>query len=119
MIGFLLEHFAGNFPVWLSPDQVRVIPISEAHNDYAVNLAKMLKNEGLRADTDLGDDRMNAKVRNAQLMKIPYMLIVGDNEVSSNTVSLRKRDGSKQDGMKTGEFVGFVKNKINSREKDI
>ena len=119
MIGFLLEHFAGNFPVWLSPDQVRVIPISEAHNDYAINLAKMLKKEGVRADMDLGNDRMNAKVRNAQLMKIPYMLIVGDNEVSSNTVSLRKRDGSKQDGMKTGEFVGYVKNKINSREKDI
>jgi threonyl-tRNA synthetase len=119
MIGFLLEHFAGNFPVWISPDQVRIIPISETQNEYATGLVKLLKEQGVRSDADLGDERMNAKVRKAQMFKIPYMLIVGDNEIASGTVSLRKRDGTKQDGLKTDEFIRFIKEKINTRDREI
>jgi threonyl-tRNA synthetase len=115
MIGFLIEHFAGNFPVWLSPDQVRVIPITDAHNDYAMQLANQMQAEGVRAQADLGADRMNAKIRQAQLFKVPYMLVVGDREMAEGPVSLRKRDGSRQEGMLAAEFTALVKERIATR----
>jgi threonyl-tRNA synthetase len=105
MIGFLIEHYAGNFPVWLSPEQVRVIPITDSHHAYASQVARQLKDQGVRAEADLGPDRMNAKIRQAQLMKVPYMLVVGDQEVQNAAVSLRVRDGSRQDNMPLGEFM--------------
>ena len=119
MIGFLIEHYAGNFPVWLSPDQVRVIPITDGHNEYAVSLAKQMVEQGIRAEADLGADRMNAKIRQAQLFKIPYMLVVGDREMAEHTVSLRKRDGSRQDGMPVEEFIKLVKERIHSRSSQL
>jgi threonyl-tRNA synthetase len=119
LIGFLIEHYAGNFPVWLSPDQVRVIPITDGHNDYAVNLAKQMSEQGIRAEADLGADRMNAKIRQAQLFKVPYMLVMGDREMAEGVVSLRKRDGSRQDGMPVQEFIDMVKSKIDSRASDL
>jgi threonyl-tRNA synthetase len=115
MIGFLLEHFAGNFPVWLSPDQVRVIPVSEAHNDYAEKIARELRALDVRAEADLGNDRMNAKIRGAQLLKIPYMPVVGEKEMSEGTVSLRKRDGSQMNNLPVAAFNAMVKEKIASR----
>jgi len=119
MVGFLLEHYAGNFPVWLSPDQVRVIPVSEAHNDYAEKIARELQDSGVRAEADLGNDRMNAKIRAAQLLKIPYMPVVGEKEASEGTVSLRKRDGSQANGLPVAEFVAMVKEKIASRSSEL
>jgi threonyl-tRNA synthetase len=119
MIGFLIEHFAGNFPVWLSPDQVRLIPITDAHNDYALRLVSQMKEKGIRAEADLSNDRMNAKIRQAQLFKVPYMLVVGEREMSEGTVSLRKRDGSRQDGMPVDEFVRLVKNRIDRRSREL
>lgn len=115
MIGFLIEHFAGAFPVWLAPRQVSVIPITADHNDYAARLAQELQGAGVRAEADLSTERMNAKIRNAQLMKTPYMLVVGDQEVTDDTVSLRKRDGSRVNGLASGEFMAMVKEKIESR----
>jgi len=119
MIGFLLEHFAGNFPIWLSPDQVRVVPITDAHNDYAMNLVSQMKEQGVRAEADLSNDRMNAKIRQAQLFKVPYMLVVGEREMSEGTVSLRKRDGSRQDGMPVDEFIRLVNDRIDKRSRDL
>jgi threonyl-tRNA synthetase len=119
MIGFLIEHFAGNFPVWLSPDQVRVIPITDAHNDYAVRLASQMKEQGIRAEADLSNDRMNAKIRQAQLFKIPYMLVVGDREMSEGTVSLRKRDGTRADGMSVDAFIRLAHDRIEKRSRDL
>jgi threonyl-tRNA synthetase len=119
MIGFLLEHYAGNFPVWLSPDQVRVIPITDAHNDYAMRLATQMKDKGIRAEADLSNDRMNAKIRQAQLFKIPYMLVAGEREMSDGTVSLRKRDGSRTDGMPVNEFIKLVRDRIDHRSRDL
>jgi threonyl-tRNA synthetase len=119
MIGFLIEHYAGNFPVWLSPDQVRIIPITDAHNDYAVRLAQQMKNEGIRAEADLSADRMNAKIRQAQLFKVPYMLVVGDREVAEGLVSLRKRDGSRADGLPVSDFIKMVKERIATRSKEL
>jgi threonyl-tRNA synthetase len=119
MIGFLLEHYAGNFPVWLSPDQVRVIPITDAHNDYAMRLVSQMKEMGIRAEADLSNDRMNAKIRQAQLFKIPYMLVVGEREMSDGTVSLRKRDGTRTDAMPVDQFIKLVKGRIVERSADL
>jgi len=118
-IGFLIEHYAGNFPVWLSPQQVAVVPITSAHDDYASSLAKRLVKAGVRAQADLSAERMNAKIRNAQLMKVPYMLVVGDQEVQENSVSLRKRDGSRQNGMPVADFEALVKERIATRSSEL
>jgi threonyl-tRNA synthetase len=119
MIGFLLEHYAGNFPVWLSPDQVRVIPITDTHNDYALRLVSQMKELGIRAEADLSNDRMNAKIRQAQLFKVPYMLVVGEREMSDGTVSLRKRDGTRADGMPVDKFIKLVQDRIENRAQEL
>ncbi len=119
MIGFLIEHYGGNFPVWLSPEQVRVIPVTSAHNEYAVQIEKRLTDAGARASADLSSDRMNNKIRQAQGMKVPYMLIVGDREIEEETVSLRRRDGGRQNGMPAAEFVSLVTERIGSRAKTL
>ncbi len=119
MIGFLIEHYAGNFPVWLSPQQVAVIPITDSHNEYAVRIVRMLEEQGVRASADFSSDRMNAKIRNAQLHKVPYMLIVGDQEVENETVSLRKRSGERQNDMPVGEFAHLVVSRIEERSSEL
>ncbi len=119
MIGFLIEHFAGAFPVWMAPQQVSVIPITSDHNDYAERVKRELHAAGIRVEADLGSDRMNAKIRAAQLMKIPYMLVLGDQEMESETVSLRRRDGSRQNGLPLGEFKANVLERIRSRSLEL
>lgn len=118
-IGFLIEHFAGNFPVWLAPQQVSVVPITNDHNGYADRVATQLQAAGVRAQADLGADRMNAKIRAAQLMKIPYMLVVGDQEMQNETVSLRRRDGSRQNDLPVAEFQATIRERIQSRAKEL
>ncbi len=92
-IGFLIEHFGGAFPIWLSPTQVVVIPISEKHIDYALKTEQRLKMQNVRVEVDTRDETMQSKIRDAQLQKAPYMLIVGDREVQNRQVSVRLRDG--------------------------
>jgi threonyl-tRNA synthetase len=115
MVGFLLEHFAGSFPVWLSPEQVRLIPITDSQNDYTMQIEKELRSHGIRTSADLSAQRMNAKIRSAQLMKVPYMLVVGESEMKAGQVSLRARDGSQQNHISLGEFVSRAKDRISSR----
>ena len=119
MVGFLIEHYAGAFPVWLCPEQVRVIPITDGQNEYAEGIAKQLKAAGIRASADMSSERMNAKIRNAQLMKVPYMLVVGGNEMEAGTVSLRVRDGSRQNDLQLAEFIAQVKDKISNRVSEL
>jgi threonyl-tRNA synthetase len=120
MIGFLIEHYAGAFPVWLAPEQVRVIPITNDHSDYANRLALELAGyAGVRASADLSAERMNAKIRDAQLMKVPYMLVVGDQEMANNTVALRKRDGSRLNDFQFGDFLALVNQKIATRDSQL
>jgi len=119
MVGFLLEQYAGKFPVWLSPDQAVVVPITEAHNEYADALARRLRAANIRAQADLGTERMNAKIRQAQLLQIPYMLVVGDQEVANGTVSLRKRDGSRQNDLPVAEFIAQTQQRIASRSSEL
>jgi threonyl-tRNA synthetase len=118
-IGFLLEHYAGNFPVWLSPEQVKVIPITDPQNEYAEKIVRQLRDEGIRASADVSSQRMNAKIRTAQLMKIPYMLVVGENEAQAGQVSLRVRDGSRADNIPLAEFIARAKDRITSRSGQI
>jgi threonyl-tRNA synthetase len=118
-IGFLIEQYAGNFPVWLSPEQVRVIPISDNHNEYAARLRDELFSMGVRVEADLESERMNAKIRNAQLFKVPYMLVVGDREREEGTVSLRKRDGTQQNGLPFAEFKAMLAEKTRLRSSEL
>jgi threonyl-tRNA synthetase len=119
MIGFLLEHYAGNFPVWLSPEQVRVIPITDGQNEYAQGIIQQLRDNGIRVSADVSAQRMNAKIRNAQMMKVPYMLVVGENEMNAGQVSLRVRDGSQQNNIPLAEFVARAKDRIVRRAKEL
>jgi threonyl-tRNA synthetase len=119
MIGFLLEHYAGNFPVWISPEQVRVISITDEQNEYAEKISKELRENGIRASADMSSQRMNAKIRQAQLMKVPYMIVVGKNEMEANQVSLRVRDGSQQNGFALSEFIERAKDKIARRASEL
>jgi threonyl-tRNA synthetase len=119
MVGFLLEHYAGNFPVWLSPEQARVIPITDGQNEYAEKIAAQLRENGIRVQADLSAQRMNAKIRQAQLMKVPYMLVVGDNEMKVEQVSLRVRDGSQQNNIPLSEFMARAKDRIVRRAAEL
>ncbi len=119
LIGFLIEHYAGNFPVWLSPEHVRVIPITDGQNEYAQDIVQQLREAGIRVSADVSAQRMNAKIRNAQMMKIPYMLVVGENEMNAGQVSLRVRDGSQQNNIPLAEFVARAKDRIARRAKEL
>ena len=119
MIGFLIEHYAGKFPVWLSPEQVRIIPITDDHNEHAKKLASELFAKGFRAEADLSSNRMNAKIRDAQNFQVPYMLVIGDQEIEHNTVSLRKRDGSRINDMAFADFVALLEDRDKSRSSEL
>ena len=119
MIGFLLEHYAGNFPAWLSPEHARVIPITDSQNEYAQKVVTQLRQQGLRVSADMSAQRMNAKIRAAQLMKVPYMLVVGENEASAGQVSLRVRDGSRADNIPLADFLTRAKDRISRRAAEL
>ena len=118
-IGILIEHFNGAFPVWLAPVQVVTIPITDDHHDYVEKVATQLRGAGLRAKTDLGAERMQAKIRRAQHLKVPYMLIAGDREIEAGTVSLRTRDGRRRDGLSIEAFRHMAEQKVQTRAVDI
>ncbi|MCE1253517.1 MAG: threonine--tRNA ligase, partial [Anaerolineae bacterium] len=118
LIGFLLEHYAGNFPVWLSPEQVRIIPITDRQVEYATNLGNRMRDLNIRAQADLDSDRMNAKIRKAQLMKVPYMVVVGDKEIEAGTVALRQRNGE-QATLPVDEFIARVQDRIKTRSGEL
>ncbi len=119
MIGFLIEHYAGSFPVWLSPEHVRVIPITDSQNEYADQIVKQLRDQGIRARADISAQRMNAKIRDAQLMKVPYMLVVGENEMKAGQVSLRVRDGSQKNNIALEEFMARARDRIQNRSAEL
>jgi len=115
-LGCLIEHYSGAFPPWLAPVQVEVIPISDQHLEYAQGVALELKREGIRGQTDERSERMNLKIRDAQLQKIPYMVIVGNEEIASSTVSVRLRSGENLKAQTITEFLALVKAAVASKE---
>ena len=116
-IGVLVEHYAGAFPPWLSPVQVQGIPIAERHNDYLYDVAQQMKARGLRVEVDDSDDRMQKKIRNAQLQKVPFMVIAGDQDVEAGAVSFRYRDGRQDNGVPVAEAIERVASAVASREQ--
>ena len=108
MIGILLEHYAGRLPLWLAPVQVKVLPIADRHIDYAQAVAAKLRVAGVRVELDERSERLPAKIRDAQVEQIPLMLIVGDEEIESETVSLRRREDNKQESTTVDAIVKLV-----------
>ena len=107
--GVLIEHFAGAFPLWLAPVQMQVIPIADRHNDYARQVAARLKAEGFRVEVDERGERMQAKIRDAQLQKIPFMLVVGDKEAEQGAVAVRRRTGEDLKSKPLSEFIALAR----------
>lgn len=114
--GLLIEHYKGAFPVWLSPIQAIAVPVTTPFNEYAKEISDKLKMLDIRASIDLSDNRMNAKIRNAQNQKIPYMIIIGEKEKENNAVSIRTRTGEQKNLISFDEFVNFLKEKIEKKE---
>ncbi len=110
--GVLIEHYGGAFPAWLAPIQVELIPIADRHIDYAKEVADQLRQNGIRCEVNAGSDRMNAKIRDAQKQKIPYMLVIGDKEAEEKAVSLRMRSGENPGGMSVEDFITLVKKQV-------
>lgn len=114
-IGILIEHYAGKFPVWLSPTQVRILPISDKYNDYANEVKNALFEKGIRVELDDRAEKTGFKIREAQLQKIPYMIIVGEKEVTDNKVSVRSRDNGEMGSLDLNEFISTITKEIEER----
>jgi threonyl-tRNA synthetase len=113
-IGVLIEHFAGNFPVWLSPVQAVVVTVTDNQIPYAETVYQELRCAGVRIQKDFRNEKLGFKIREAQLQKIPYMLVVGDKEVESETLTPRFRDGKNLQAMKPSDFVEYISNEMKS-----
>ena len=117
-IGVITEHFAGAFPVWLAPVQVKVMTITDRSRDWAVEVAKRLEAAGIRVETDLRNEKIGYKIREAQSLKIPYMLVLGDKEAEAGTVSVRTRAGGDKGAMPLDEFTAEILEQIKARSLD-
>jgi len=114
--GILIEHYAGVFPLWLAPVQIEVLTIAERHADYAVALSEKLRSEGIRSELNLDNEKIGYKIRNATVRKVPYLIIIGDKEVSEKKVTVRKRTGENIGPFTTDEFIRIIKNEVDSRQ---
>ena len=115
-MGILIEHFAGAFPLWLAPEQVRVLALTERNIDYAQSLVDQLKAKGIRAEGDLRNEKVGYKIREAMSMKIPYLIIVGDEEEASKTISIRGRGFENKSGLQFADFVERLENEIKTKK---
>ncbi|GAB6985964.1 threonine--tRNA ligase [Nocardioides pyridinolyticus] len=115
--GVLVEHYAGAFPPWLAPVQVQAIPVADAFSDYLHDVARQMRARGLRVEVDDSDDRMQKKIRNAQLQKVPFMMIAGADDVAAGAVSFRYRDGRQDNGVPIEEAIQRVADAVASREQ--
>jgi threonyl-tRNA synthetase len=112
----IIEQFGGAFPVWLAPVQAVVIPIADRHTEYAQSVAEDLRNAGLRIEVDTSSDRMNAKIRQAQLQKVPYMLVIGDKEQEANAVAVRLRNGTDLGALPLAELRVRMQDEVCTRK---
>ncbi len=115
--GVLTEHYAGAFPPWLAPVQVRGIPVAEAFNDYLADVVKQMKRAGIRAELDNSDDRMQKKIRNAQTEKIPFMMIAGEEDQKAGAISFRYRNGEQKNGIPVAEAIKEVLSVVENRKQ--
>ena len=114
-IGFLIEHYAGNFPLWLAPVQMIIIPISDKFNDYAQFIYDELKNKNIRVKIDDRSEKMGAKIRTAELNRIPIMIILGEQEVNNKAISVRRKHQGNLGSLDLGDFIDAIQNEINNR----
>ena len=114
-LALLIEKYAGAFPTWLAPTQVKIIPVSEKHFDYAENVCNALKDAGIRVEVDYRNEKLGYKIREAQLEKVPHMLILGEKEIEQNTVSIRSRKDGDLGSKTVDEFIEFIKNEIDNK----
>jgi len=112
-IGFLLEHFAGNFPIWLAPTQINILPISEKYNDHAKKLLQLLINSDIRGLVDNRDEKIGKKIRDAEIKKVPFMLIIGEKEFNENKVAVRRHGRGDLGSFTLKEFTQLVNNEVN------
>jgi threonyl-tRNA synthetase len=115
--GVLTEHYSGAFPPWLAPVQVVAIPVADTFNDYLFDVSKKLKAAGIRVEVDASDDRMQKKVRNAQMQKVPYMLIAGEEDMNSGAVSFRYRNGEQKNGVPVAQAIDEILQTISTRKQ--
>lgn len=113
--GILIEHYAGAFPLWISPVQVLVLPVSDKYIDYAKKVARLLSENNIRVEVDSRNETLGYKIREAQISKVPYMIIVGENEEKSGKISVRSRDGVEEKDVSVEEFVEVVRKAIAER----
>ena len=116
-IGVITEHFAGAFPTWLAPVQVKVMPITDRVDDYAKSVARLLDEQGFRVETDLRNEKIGYKIREAQTQKIPYMIIVGDKEAENGTISVRTRAGGDEGSMQVEDFIAKLREEVSTRAR--
>jgi threonyl-tRNA synthetase len=115
--GVLTEHYSGAFPPWLAPVQVMAIPVAEPFTDYLFEVVTALKAAGIRAEVDASDDRMQKKVRNAQMQKIPFMLIAGEEDQNAGAVSFRYRNGEQKNGVPLADAIAEISATVASRQQ--
>jgi threonyl-tRNA synthetase len=113
-VAVLIEHTAGKFPLWLTPDQVVVLPISEKFNDYAFQIAKELNSQDVRVQVDDRNEKIGRKIRDNELKRIPFMLIVGEKEAENGEVSVRRQGEGDKGTMKVAEFAKLVTDEVNA-----
>ena len=118
-VAVLIEHTGGKFPLWLAPDQVVVMPISEKFNDYAQKLSDLLNNSDIRTVLDDRNEKIGRKIRDNELKKIPYLLIVGENEMNNNTVSVRRLGQGDMGTMSVEDFISKINEEVNSQLQTI
>jgi threonyl-tRNA synthetase len=114
-LALLIEKYAGAFPTWLSPTQVQIIPVSEKHFEYAQSLKQKLMDADIRVEADMRNEKLGYKIREAQMQKLPYMLIVGDNEVAEGTVSVRSRKNGDLGAKSVEDFISLICEEIRTR----
>ena len=117
--GVLIEHYAGAFPLWLAPVQAEILTISEKHTDYAVTISERLKSEGIRSELNVENEKIGYKIRNATLRKVPYLVIIGDKEVSEQRLTVRKRSGENIGPFTIDEFIGIIQDKVKNKSNEL
>lgn len=118
-MGVMIEHFAGAFPLWLSPVQVRVLPISDTHTSYTSDIVMRMKAAGIRATLDASNDTLGKRIRNAKLQKVPYIAVVGDEEIKTNTLAVESRSGKWEIAPDTREYIAHIAREIQKREVSV
>jgi len=118
-IGFLLEHYAGKFPLWLAPVQVKILPISDKFTGYAKNVQNKLKIADIRVEIDERSEKIGKKIRDTELMKVPYMIVIGEKEVNEEKISVRRQGKGDMGSKNLDEFIEILKEEVKSKKEAV